>query len=98
MMKITDLAVNKELNGAAMAEVRGGFDPRAIINGSTSLTNRVADISQLFDLAVAQQNAGQVTNNQVIQGGNGIVYAPVTQRLDQGNILSLLGLGNTRVG
>jgi len=101
MLKITDLVVNKELDTLdtkAMAGIRGGFDPFAIlIDGSTSLRNKVADVDQVFQFAFAQNNAGAVTNNQAITGGNGITYAPVDQSLSQSNTLSVFDIGNTRV-
>ena len=97
MLNIKDLAASKALDSNAMTTVRGGFNPFAMIDGSTTLTNRVADVSQLFGFALDQTNAGKVTNNQIIEGGNGIVYAPVNQNLDQGNLLSVSDIGNTRV-
>ena len=98
MLKITDLAENKELDSKTMAGVRGGFDPFAIlIDGSTSLTNKVADVDQVFQLALSQTNAGEVTNNQAINGGNGIVYAPVDQSLSQSNWMNVSGIGNVVV-
>lgn len=101
MLKIIDLAVSKELDSKTMSEVRGGHSPLEslsfMLDASTSLRNKVADVNQQFALGLEQGNAGAVTNNQAIQGGNGIVYAPVTQTLDQGNWLSVFDLGNTSV-
>ena len=98
MLNIKDLSASKELDTKTMAAVRGGFDPFSIlIDGSTSLTNRVADADQLFQFALTQNNAGEVTNNQAIQGSNGIVYAPVDQNLSQSNRLDLFDIGNISV-
>jgi len=98
MLKVTDLTVNKALDIKTMASVRGGFDPFAIlVDGSTSLNNKVADVDQIFQLALSQTNAGEVTNNQAINGGNGIVYAPVDQNLSQSNWMDVSGLGNVSV-
>ncbi len=101
MLKINDLAISKELDSKAMAGVRGGHDPLAalslLLDGSTTLKNKVADVDQMFALGLAQNNAGAVTNNQAIQGGNGITYAPVTQYLDQTNWMDVYGIGNTSV-
>ena len=98
MLNITDLTVSKELDTKTMTGVRGGFDPFAIlIDGSTSLKSKVADVDQLFAFDLTQNNAGQVTNNQAIQGGNGIIYAPVTQNLDQSSNMSVSRIGNVNV-
>jgi len=98
MLKVTDLTVNKELDSKAMTSVRGGFDPFAIlIDGSTSLNNKVADVDQVFAFGFAQNNAAAVTNNQAINGGNGITYAPVTQNLDQYSDMNVSGIGNVSV-
>jgi len=98
MLKITDLAENKELDRKTMSGVRGGFDPFAIlIDGSTSLNNKVADVDQVFAFGFAQNNAAAVTNNQAINGGNGITYAPVTQNLDQYSDMNVSGIGNVSV-
>jgi len=98
MLNITDLVASKDLDTKAMADVRGGFDPFAIlIDGSTSLRNKVADVDQVFQFAFAQNNAAAVTNNQAITGGNGITYAPVDQSLSQENTMLVGGVGNTRV-
>jgi hypothetical protein len=69
----------------------------ALIDFSTSQTNKVADVTQAFGLSLAQGNAGAVTNNQSISGGNGIVYAPVTQEQVQGNYMDVYDLGNISV-
>jgi len=98
MLNIKDLAVNKDLDSKTMASVKGGFDPFAIlIDGSTSLNNKVADVDQIFSLGLAQNNAAAVTNNQAINGGNGIVYAPVNQTLTQGSAMSVYDIGNIKV-
>ena len=102
MLNITDLNVSKDSDSNAMASVSGGTNqlPQSIallLDGSTSLTNKVADISQGFGLGLAQNNAGAVTNNQAINGGNGIVYAPVDQNLSQSNWMDVYGIGNATV-
>jgi len=98
MLKVTDLAINKELDSKTMTSVRGGFDPFAIlIDGSTSLNNKVADVDQVFAFGFEQNNAAAVTNNQAINGGNGLAYAPVTQNLDQYSDMNVSGIGNVSV-
>ena len=102
MLNITDLNVSKELDSKAMASVSGGNNqmPQSLallLDGSTSLTNKVADITQGFGLGLAQNNAGAVTNNQTINGGNGIVYAPVDQNLSQSSWMNVYGIGNATV-
>ena len=101
MLKITDLTVSKELAKNEMARVVGGTSElerlSALFDFSTSIANKVADVNQGFGLNLAQSNVGTVTNNQAIQGGNGVVYAPVTQSQTQGNFMDLFGLGNTSV-
>ncbi len=101
MLKISDLTLSKELDSKTMAGVHGGkslMDPLSLmLDASTTLRNKVADVDQMFALGLAQDNAGAVTNNQSIQGGNGITYAPVTQRLSQDNWLDVYGIGNTTV-
>ncbi|MEJ2419655.1 MAG: hypothetical protein P8Y45_22560 [Exilibacterium sp.] len=98
MLKIKNLIASKELDSKAMASVRGGFDPFAIlVDGSTTLKNKVADVDQQFYLGLAQNNAGAVTNNQAIQGGNGIIDAPVDQHLKQKNNMSVYDIGNVYV-
>ena len=57
----------------------------------------MADVTQAFGFEFAQGNAGAVTNNQAIQGGNGITFAPVSQEQVQGNTLDVSGIGNTFV-
>ena len=100
MLNIKDLAATKNMDSKAMARIQGGKGgPLSFIfDGSTSLNNRVADVQQLFAFGLSQQNAGAVTNNQAIQGGNGIVYAPVTQSLDQSSWMDIYDVGNTSVG
>lgn len=101
MLKIIDIAASKELDSKTMASVRGGTSPldqlSFMLDASTTLRNKVADVDQIFALGLAQGNVGAVTNNQAIQGGNGITYAPVTQSLDQGNWMDVYGIGNTTV-
>ena len=97
MLKITNLAESKELDSETMTSIRGGFDPFAILDGSTSLNSKVADVDQMFAFGFAQNNAGAVTNNQAINGGNGITYAPVNQHLDQYSDMNVSGIGNVSV-
>ena len=97
MLKITDLTTSKDLESLEMAEVRGGMDPFAIIDFSTGLTSKVADVDQAFAFQFAQGNTGAVTNNQAIAGGNGLSYAPVTQSQEQYNDLSVSGIGSVSV-
>ena len=97
MLNITDLAESKELDSKTMAGVRGGFNPFAILDASTSLNSKVADANQLFAFDLAQNNAGAVTNNQAINGGNGITYAPVDQTLNQAGTMSVYDIGNISV-
>ena len=97
MLKITDLTTSKEMASKEMAGVRGGFNPFAIFDGSTSISSKVADVEQIFAFTLAQGNAGQVTNNQNIVGGNGVTYAPVTQFQDQYNDMYIDDIGNISV-
>ena len=97
MLKITDLHVNKEMESTEMAGVRGGFNPFAIFDGSTSITSKVADANQVFSFGFAQSNVGEVTNNQAISGGNGVTYAPVQQTQSQYNDMFLTDIGNVSV-
>ncbi len=101
MLKIKDLSTSKQLDSKSMAAVRGGHSKEemltALLDLSTSMKSKVADTQQGFGLDLAQGNAGAVTNNQAIQGGNGIVYAPVNQSLSQANWMDVYGLGNTTV-
>lgn len=101
MLKIKDLTVSKELDSKDMAAVAGGLTrptlPSVLVDGSVSLDNKVIDSNQLFGFDLDQTNAGQVTNNQRIDNKNGIVFAPVTQRLDQSQIMNILGLGNSSI-
>ncbi len=96
MLKITDLIVSKELESKEMSAVRGGFDPFSFL-ASTTINNKVADVSQMFGFEFAQGNTGAVTNNQAIQGGNGVSYAPVHQTQNQSNDLNVFDLGNVKV-
>jgi hypothetical protein len=99
MLKITDLKTSRELDRTEMAGVRGGSSETerlsALIDFSTSLYNQVADVNQGFGFNLAQGNSGAVTNNQSIVGGNGIVYAPVTQSQIQSNAMALSEIGKT---
>lgn len=101
MLTIIDLTVSKELERSEMAEVVGGTSElerlTALIDFSTSMTSKVADVDQVFGLSLAQGNVGAVTNNQAIVGGNGISYAPVTQSQVQDNYMDVSGIGNTSV-
>jgi len=98
MLNITDLTANKALDSKTMTSIRGGFDPFAILlDGSTSLNNKVADVDQVFAFAFTQNNAAAVTNNQAISGGNGQIYAPVNQNLDQYSDMTVSGIGNVSV-
>ena len=101
MLKVTDLTVSKELSGSEMASVTGGSDElerlSALVDFSTAIDSKVAAVQQGFGLNLGQSNVGAVTNNQAIYGGNGVVYAPVTQTQTQANYMDLLGLGNTAV-
>ncbi len=58
MLKINDLTVSKELARGEMAEVIGGTSGleslSALIDFSTSTTNKVADVNQIFGLSLAQ--------------------------------------------
>ncbi len=102
MLKIADIEVSKDLDRSEMAGVVGGTSElerlSALLDFSTSIHNKVADVQQSFGLSLAQGNSGAVTNNQAIQGGNGVVYAPVTQTQTQGNYMELFELGKTLVG
>ena len=101
MLKITDLSVSKEMASNEMARVVGGMSDlemlSALIDLSSSVHNKVADVNQGFGLNLDQSNVGYVTNNQILQNGNGVLIAPVYQTQTQGNFLDLLGLGNTAV-
>jgi hypothetical protein len=101
MLNITDLAVNKELGRDDMAAVMGGNTElerfSALLDFSTSLLNKVADVNQQYGFSLVQSNSGSVTNNQTIIGGNGIVYAPVTQSQTQTNAMSLSDIGRVFV-
>jgi len=98
MLKMTDLSTSKTLDHKTMTRVRGGFDPFAIlVDGSTSLNNKVADVDQVFAFGFAQNNASAVTNNQAISGGNGLSAAPVDQYLDQYSNMNVSDIGNVSV-
>ena len=102
MLKITDLTTSRELDSVELAGVHGGTSGlgslSALIDFSTSLNNKVADVNQGFGFSLAQGNSGAVTNNQTIIGGNGIVYAPVTQSQYQSNAMTVSEIGKTLLG
>lgn len=102
MLKITDLTTSRELDSVELAGVHGGTSElgslSALIDFSTSLHNQVADVNQGFGFSLAQGNSGAVTNNQTIIGGNGIVYAPVTQSQIQSNAMTVSEIGRTLLG
>ena len=103
MLTIKDLAASKELETREMAEVRGGTSvpslpfPFPSIFGGTTIDSRVADVTQAFAFDFAQGNVGTVTNNQAIQGGNGLLLAPVTQTQTQDNYMDVYDVGNVHV-
>jgi hypothetical protein len=101
MLKFSDLSASKELESKAMRGIVGGTSVPEQLSGlldfSTRLDNRVADVNQAFGFGLSQANAGAVTNNQAISGGNGVVYAPVSQYQTQGNYMNLYDIGNTWV-
>jgi hypothetical protein len=101
MLKITDLSTEKALDHSEMAGITGGSSEferfTALLDFSTSLMNKVADVNQQFGFSIAQGNSGAVTNNQTIIGGNGLIYAPVHQSQSQSNSLSLSDIGNAGV-
>ena len=96
MLNITDLIESKEMGTKEMSSVRGGFDPFSFLATTTSI-NKVADVSQAFDFALAQGNTGEVINNQAFAGGNGVTTAPVYQTQDQYNDLFITDIGNISV-
>jgi len=102
MLKITDLTADRELGCEEMAAVTGGTTDSerffALLDFSTSLLNKVADVQQQYGFSLVQSNSGSVTNNQTIFGGNGIVYAPVSQSQRQSNALAISDIGNVLVG
>jgi hypothetical protein len=101
MLKIIDLRASKELESKEMTGVRGGtsFIPPVFpsVDFSTGITNKVADVGQMFQLGLAQGNTGAVTNNQAIAGGNGTGLAPVWQDQHQYNDLRVSEIGNVHV-
>ncbi len=101
MLKIKDLSVSKELDAKSMSTVIGGGrkmrSPMFDLDFSTHLDNKVADVKQMFALDLSQANAGAVTNNQAIKGGNGTIDAPVHQDLYQDNNMYVYDLGNTSI-
>ena len=102
MLTINDLTTSKELDSREMAGVCGGRSDleslSALIDFSTKLNNTVANVNQGFGFGLSQGNSGAVTNNQNIIGGNGIVYAPVTQTQTQGNTLDISEIGKALLG
>ncbi len=65
MLKITDLTASKELESKDMAGVRGGTSPfLSIIDFSTGMTNKVADVTQGLRLCFCPGQPRTVTNNQ----------------------------------
>ena len=101
MLKITDLSTETALDHSTMAGITGGNSEferfAAMLDFSTRLINKVADVNQQFGFSIAQVNSGAVTNNQTIIGGNGLIYAPVHQSQAQSNTLSLSDIGNSEV-
>ena len=97
MLKITDLMTNKEMDSKEMTEVRGGFNPFATFDSSSTVDNKVADVKQEFNFALGQANFGQVINNQAIYGGNGTIDARVDQDQDQYNNMFLTDIGKVSV-
>ncbi len=102
MLKITDLNTSKELDNCEMAGITGGTSElerfSALLDFSTSMINKVADINQQYGFSIAQSNSGTVTNNQTIIGGNGVIFAPVTQTQTQANALAISDIGSAFVG
>jgi len=101
MLQISDLSTDRNLGRREMAGVIGGTTDlerfSALLDFSTSLINKVADVKQQYGFSLVQSNSGALTNNQTIIGGNGIVFAPVTQTQSQANTLAISGIGNTSV-
>lgn len=101
MLNINDLSTNKELDTREMAGIAGGTSDlerfSALLDFSTSLLNKVADVKQQYGFSFAQSNSGSVTNNQNIIGGNGIVFAPVSQSQSQANTLAVTDIGGAFV-
>ncbi|MBN7795003.1 hypothetical protein [Parahaliea mediterranea] len=100
MLKMTDLSTSKEMGRDEMRSVRGGISalPFPGLDFSTSIHSKVADATQGFDFKFAQANAGTVTNNQELVGGNGTTWAPVTQDQYQDNWMDVSDIGNIHVG
>jgi len=101
MLKFNDLSVSKELKSKDMHGITGGTLAQerlsALLDFSTRVDSRVADVDQAFGFGLSQANAGAVTNNQAISGGNGVVYAPVSQHQTQSNYMDLYDIGNSWV-
>lgn len=97
MLKITDLTASKEISSEEMGHICGGMDPFAHIDFSTGMTSKVAAVTQGFEFSLAQGNAGTVTNNQEILGGNGIAAAPVDQSQFQDNWMDISHVGAVSV-
>ena len=70
MLNITDLDTSRELDGREMAGVRGGVSElerlSALIDFSTSIYNKVADVNQGFGFNLAQ---GKVSAASMLMTG-----------------------------
>ncbi len=97
MLKISDLNTNRTLDSKDLAAVRGGTSPLSA-DFSSRIASQVASVTQGFEFGFAQANQGAVTNNQELLGGNGALWAAVTQDQHQDNRLDVSGIGNTSVG
>lgn len=101
MLTMTDLQHCENLDRDRRRALRGGSDGlsrlSALLDASTSIYHRVADVQQVFAFGLVQSNTGTLTNNQAIYGGNGVVYAPVYQSQTQSNSLALDRIGNSEV-
>jgi hypothetical protein len=98
MLKMTDLNTSKEMDRTEMRAVRGGTSPALPgLDFSTSIQSKVASATQGFEFGFAQANAGTVTNNQSLVGGNGTIWAPVTQDQYQDNWMDVSDIGNIHV-
>lgn len=97
MLKMTDLSTSKEMGREEMRTVRGGLSTLPGLDFSTHIHSAVADATQGFDFNFAQANAGTLSNNQKLVGGNGTTWAPVTQDQYQDNWMEVHGIGNTSV-
>lgn len=101
MLKLNDLSRNETLTDSRMSQVTGGTSDferlSALIDFSSDIASTVGSVSQGIGLRLGQSNDGNVVNTQIIQGGNGVIYAPVRQEQTQANYLDLLKLGNSLV-